>query len=214
MGRADQVDQLLDAVIGVAETELGRRNAEFRALGGDAHVASERGAHPTADAVAADHRNRRLQGFLQAQPRAFGNLRIGGSRFFGGAPLLEFGNVGAGNKGAPAGAADDDDPDRVVALEIVDDARHRLPHFERDRVVPRRIVENQTTDARLLLGDHLAGHRLVEHGFLSLISSLPLSLRAQRSNLVEIAASPSAPRNDTRITRLRGRADRRSRASL
>ena len=166
MGRADQVDQLLDAVIGVAETELGRRNAEFRGLGGDAHVAGERGADTAADAVAADHRDGGFEGLLQAQPRALGNLRIGGSRFLGGAPLLEFGNVGAGDKGAPAGAADDDDPDRVVALEIVNDAGHRLPHFERDGIVPRRVVEDQAADTLRLLGDHFAGDRLVEHGSL------------------------------------------------
>src|SRR5688572_21656898 len=54
-GRADQIDQLLEAVIAVAEPEPRRRHAELRALGADAHVAAQREAEATADAVAANH---------------------------------------------------------------------------------------------------------------------------------------------------------------
>src|SRR4029077_20842454 len=82
----------------------------------------------------------------------------------GGALFLELRDVGAQDKGLAAGAGDDDDADRIILLEIVHDLRHRLPHVERDGVVARRVVEDDAADRTLLLGEHLRGDRLVEHG--------------------------------------------------
>src|SRR4029079_13599847 len=61
------------------------------------------------------------------------------------------------------GAAHDDDADGRIVLEILHDLRDRLPHFERDGVVARRIVEDQAADRTVLLGEHFRGERLVEH---------------------------------------------------
>src|SRR5207302_2061113 len=92
---------------------------------------------------------------------------------FGGAPLLEFRDIGAGHESPAAGAADNDHPDRVVLFEIVHDLGHGLPHFERHGIVARRVVEDQTADRAVLLGDHLAGRqRLVEHAWLLLYDSM------------------------------------------
>ena len=96
--------------------------------------------------------------------RTLGNLAVGGDRFLRGALLFEFGDIGAGDEGPAAGAAEDDDPDRIVVLEIVHDLGHGLPHLERHGIVAGRIVENQAADRPVLLRDHLGGRqRLIEH---------------------------------------------------
>src|SRR5215469_5713129 len=158
-----QIDQPTNPVIGIAEPELGRRNAETRALGGNPHVARQRRTDAAADAIALDHRDRRLRRVLEPLPGTLGDLAVGRRSFRRGALFLEFGDVGAGHKSATASAADHDDADCVVLLKIVDDPAHRLPHFERDRVVPRRVVEDQPANTAVFLHDHFARDRLVEH---------------------------------------------------
>jgi hypothetical protein len=59
-GRTDQINQLLDALVAVTETELGGRHAEFRIVRADTHVAAQRQADAAADAIAADHGDGRL----------------------------------------------------------------------------------------------------------------------------------------------------------
>src|SRR5690242_11465817 len=113
-GRADQIDEPADAVIGVAKSELGRRNAKARALGGDPQIARQGGADTAADAITGYHRDRRLGGFLQTLPRALGDLAVTGDRFLGRALLLEFGDIGARDKSSTARAADDNHADCLV----------------------------------------------------------------------------------------------------
>src|SRR6516225_8754249 len=168
-GRPDEIDQLLDAVIGVAEPELGRRNTKARALGGNPQIARERRADAAAYAIAGDHRDRWFRGILDAPARALGDLAVGSDCFLRGAFFLELRDVGARHESPTAGAADDDHPYRIVLLEIVHDLGHGFPHFERHGIVARRVVEHQTADRSVLLGDHLGSRqRLVEHASRSL----------------------------------------------
>src|SRR6185503_7688056 len=53
------------------------------------------------------------------------------------------------------------------------------PHLERDGVVAGRVVEDQAPDGAVLLGKHLRGDRLVEHGFSSPVKSLS-ALRGEK----------------------------------
>src|SRR6516225_339941 len=165
-GRPDEIDQFADAVIGIAQPELRCRDPEPRAFGGDPQIARQRSTDTAADAIARNHRDCRLRGVLDSPACTLGDLAVGGDRFLRGAFFFEFGDIGTGDKGPAAGAADDDDPDRVVPLEIVDDLGHALPHLERYGVVTSRVVEDQTADRPVFLGDHLAGgQRLIEHVF-------------------------------------------------
>src|SRR6185369_201744 len=59
-GRADHVDQLLDALIAIAETELGGGYAELRIVRADAQIAAQRETDAAPDAIAADHGDGRL----------------------------------------------------------------------------------------------------------------------------------------------------------
>src|SRR6516162_5354509 len=83
-GRPDEIDQFADAIISVAEPELCRRDPEARALRGDPQIARERSADAPADAIAGDHRDRWLEGVLDAAAGTLGDLAIGGDRFLRG----------------------------------------------------------------------------------------------------------------------------------
>jgi hypothetical protein len=157
--RADEVDERLRAVEPVAEAELGRRHAELRALGADADVAAHRRRRAAADAVAADHRDRRDRHRLQ---RRIGLLRrrlvVGEGRGLL-ALVLELRDVGARRERLAARAGDDHDADRRIGGERRHDLERGLPHLERDRVVALGVVEDHPADAAIDAGDHFfAGH--------------------------------------------------------
>ena len=62
----DEIDQPLHADVAVAEPKLGGRNAKLGIVRTDAHVGAQRKAETAADAIAADHRDRRLWKIVDA----------------------------------------------------------------------------------------------------------------------------------------------------
>ena len=61
-----------------------------------------------------------------------------------------------------AGAGEDNDPNRDIGHEILDNPRHGLPHGERHGIAAIRVVEDQPADGTVPFGDDLVGARL--HG--------------------------------------------------
>src|SRR5216683_1334028 len=159
VGRADEIDQLLDAAPAISQPQPRRRDAEARILRGDAQIAAQRDAESAADAEAVDHGDGRLAHLLQRRQRALGDLVVLRDAFGRGALLLELRDVGAGDERLVAGAPEDDDADIGIAREMVEDDRHRLPHVQRQRVVPRWIVERHPADRSVTLGNHTLGRR-------------------------------------------------------
>jgi hypothetical protein len=103
-----------------------------------------------------DHREQRLG---QGAERALTALRDAAVLFLVGhvaPPLLELRDVGAGHERLIARAAQDDDPDRVVALEVLHVVGHQLPHIQADGVALLRLVEDDPADRAVLLEQQLA----------------------------------------------------------
>src|SRR4029077_3833677 len=118
---------------------------EARVVRSDAHVAADRDADAAADTVAVDHREKRLG---QRAERALTFSRDPAIFFLIGhvaPPLLELRDVGTGYEGLIAGAAQDDDTDRVVGGEIANVVGHQLPHLEAHRVSLIWLVEQYQT---------------------------------------------------------------------
>src|SRR6185437_2570157 len=143
-----------------------RRHAEARGVGGDAQVGLQRHADAAADAEALDHGDGRLADLAELGVRQLGDPVIFGDRLRRGALLLELRDVGAGNEGLVAGAAQHDDADLGVARKMIENHRHRLPHVERHGVAPLGIVEDHPADRTVLLGDQAlarGNHRGTPH---------------------------------------------------
>jgi hypothetical protein len=70
----------------------------------------------------------------------------------------ELRDVGAGDERVLARAAQDDDANLVVALQLVSHPRNLAPHFDGDRVAPLGVVEDDPPDPPVLLGPYPAAH--------------------------------------------------------
>src|SRR5206468_698778 len=149
---------------------------DMRIVSDDAHVAADGDADAAADAVAVDHREQRLG---EGTERALPALRDPAVLFLVGhvaPPLLELGDVRAGHERLVAGAAQDDDTDRVVVGEVLDVVGHELPHLEAHRVALLGLVEDDPADRSVFLQQELP--RLA-HGAL-LVGGSRQSYRASR----------------------------------
>ena len=121
---------------------------------------SQRHRQAAADAVAADAGDRRLRELAEARIRDLADLVVVGDLLGRVARLLELRDVGARHEGLVAGAGDDDDADRRILLEVVEDDRDRLPHVGRGGVVLLRLVEDEPADRARLLRDHVRFERV------------------------------------------------------
>src|SRR5437868_4493178 len=150
---ADQIDQVLHRARAVAEAHLGGGNAEARVVRGNAQVAKIRDVEPAAEAVAADHGDGRLVELGEPCLRALADLLVARDRLRARALLLELRDVGARDERLVARAGEHHCPHVGVRGKVVERARHCLPHVERDRVAPLRVVEDEPADRALLAAD-------------------------------------------------------------
>ena len=193
-GRPHDIDQPFDAGIGIAQAELGRRNAEARIIRTDAQIAADREPETTADAVAADHRDGRLAEIENALIGARHGVVVDLGGVERSTFALKFRNVGAGDERLAACARDHDHAHRLVPGEILEDLGRSRPHLQRHGVVTLRIVEDEVTDAPIRAREHLVGLGHVVHGMSSaLMSRLVNSLShriglAQRGDLLRAEA--------------------------
>src|SRR5437016_4078541 len=154
---ADQVDELADRVRAIDDAQARGRNAELRALGGEAQVACHRDRHRPAHAEAEDHRDRRLGALANGRVSGRGLLVVtrGTRRVL--ALLPELRDVGARGERHGARAAIDDRPDRVGRSQLLGHARELGPHRQADRVAHRRPVDDDRRDRPIVL------HQNVRH---------------------------------------------------
>src|SRR5581483_2963633 len=94
-GGPDDVDELLDAAVAVAEAEPGGRNCEHRVGGADAQVGRERDGKPAADADAAYHGDGGLERGIERGVGGIPGLVVDLDGIGTAALLLELGDVGA-----------------------------------------------------------------------------------------------------------------------
>ena len=149
-------------MIVIAEPEPRGRDAEARVVRADPEVGGDRDAQAAPDAVAVDHREQRLPERRERVVAARGDapvlLLVGHVP----APLLELGDVGAGDERLITRAAQDDDADRVVGGELVHVLGHRFPHLLAHRVALLRLVEDDPADRAVLFHHELRSrHRSV-----------------------------------------------------
>ena len=119
MRRTDDVHQPLDAFHRIREAEPRRRNGEARVVGGEAQIAGQRHGDAAAEAEAVDHRDHRLRRFADGAPGAAGQPVVFDRGVGIGAQRAELADVGAGDEGALAGAAQNDDPDLGIGGELL-----------------------------------------------------------------------------------------------
>src|SRR5690606_13931712 len=74
------------------------------------------------------------------------------------ARLLELGDVGTRDEGLVAFAAQDDDADRAVLVELARGARDGFPHRARDRVAARQVIEDQVPKRSVALDADASCH--------------------------------------------------------
>ena len=131
----------------VAEAEPGGRDAEARVWRRKADIGRQRRGQAAANAEAFNQRDERL--FEGRQPvvgaTGYDTVLVFLSR--GSALGVEFGDVGAGYEGFAACAAHDRDPDVGIAGVTFQHVADALPHLQRQRVVPFRLIENQPANA-------------------------------------------------------------------
>ncbi len=180
-GGPDNIDEALQAGIAVTQAELGGRHGEPRIVRADAQVATGGEPDAAADAIAADHGDGRLGKFVDAGKDLIGRGVIGAGGFLRRALAAEFGNIGAGDERLAARAGEDDDADVVVAGERIERGLGRLPHIERHRIVPRRIVEGDDADAAFLVREHLVGLGHRDFLYLLLTRLRPCATRRSRA---------------------------------
>ena len=140
--QADDAREALDAQEAVAEAELGGRHAKARALVAVAQVAAGREVHAAADAVAGDLGDGRLGKIVERLVAFLGDGVVAHLRLGIGAFAFELGDVGSGDEGLAARAADDEAADLGILGEVLEDADEAVPHVERDGIELRRIVED------------------------------------------------------------------------
>src|SRR5699024_541289 len=123
----------------VDEAELGRRDAEDRAGGGDADIAGGGDLRASAHAVAFDGSNRR-------------GRRIRHGRLRGGVELpevgqgdTEVGDVRAGRE-VPSGTGDHERSDRVIGIDGGDDLGDGTPHRAGERIALLGPIDDEGPD--------------------------------------------------------------------
>ena len=125
-GRADQRDQVLEAVIAVGDAELGGGDAELAVVRGNADIGEHRDLHAAAETEAADAGDRRFR--VVGEQRALGFAASG--IFFGGfgvvAGFFELADVGARDERLVAGTDQDHDA-HVAYRRAVRPAPHPVP---------------------------------------------------------------------------------------
>src|SRR5580704_16297484 len=200
-GDSDDIDELLETVERIAEAELGGRDGEARIVRANAQVAAQREADPAADAIAADHSDGRFRKIVDRRIGALDRLIVAHDRFFIGALVLEPRNIGAGHEGLVAGAGQHHDPHVLVAVELLENPRGCLPHFERDRVAAFGVVEDHVTDMPVLAREHLVGlgnsvHLAVPYAFEATAvlrdRRCPQIAFAWRSAAISLALNPNS----------------------
>ena len=135
--RSDEIDQLPDAFGRVAGAHPRDRQAEHRVVAADPEVAVQRPGQAAAQAIAADHRDRRLlqrrEQMAHAAPRPVPrSARLSAVDRSG----VERRDVAAGRERLVARAAQDDDADGIVAAEGLDHLPGRL-HISSDTALSR-----------------------------------------------------------------------------
>ena len=180
---ADEARQPLRAAGAGNEAELDFRQAAFRRGDGDAVMGGQRHLEPAAERRPVQRGDDRLRGVLD---------RIEHVREIGrGRRLAEFGNVGAGDEGAP-GADEDDRLDGRVGLGRLDAPLQAVADGLRERVDRRRVDGDRrhvSVDGEI--GDRIDGRHLIS------------SLKRSRAMLMPFAGP--AQRGDASPLRSRGR---------
>ncbi len=137
--RADQARQALRAAGAGDEAELDLGQAELGRGNGDAVVADQRDLEAAAERCAVDRGDDRLRAVLDR------GLRVRQARAR--ERLAEFGDVGAGDEGAP-GADQHDRLDGGIGRRLRMPSRKPVAHLRRQRVHRRRI-DRQDGDVAL-----------------------------------------------------------------
>src|SRR4029434_6215269 len=148
---ADQLHELFHAVVVIPEPEARGGDAEAGVVGGDAEIAVERHAHSAAHAHAVDHGEERLRHGGEGLAAARGDAPVLGLVRHVAAPVLELGDVGAGDEGLIARAPQDDHTYGIVRGQIVHVTGHELPHLLTHRVPLLRLIEDDPADRSVLL---------------------------------------------------------------
>ena len=147
------LEQALVALDVVAKAELRRRDAELRRLPAVAQVAGERDLHAAAQAIAVDHRHRRLERALDRMQHAVEQAVVLGDRQALRAVLLELRDVGAGGEGFRARAPKHHAAHLVVGVEAFHRRRDAAPHGAVDRILALGMVEHDPAHCAALFDD-------------------------------------------------------------
>jgi hypothetical protein len=137
------------------------RQAELRVGRAEAQVARRGDRQPRADRVALDDRDRRLAQAVEPADVAVDVGLVLDARLAA-VEVEELADVGARDERATAGAAQDEDADCVVGVDLVAVVVKRLVHRERHRVARVRAVERDDRGGAAALVEQL--RRVFGHG--------------------------------------------------